>query len=761
MLHVRNGRLLTLSLCMMASLYASAPAALAIESDSASAVTMDQEAVMSDRPENYGNLVDQGVCGTGVTWEVYDSGLLIIDGAGKMDFHGSTDSPWAKKHGKSIRGIIIGEGITYICDFALSDMPNCELLLFTGPRTPGWQKYFGQYAMSGFNQDQRCKIFRAPGDESWNDEYAPWLPELFDINWATMRDVGICGENAFWIQNEDGTLEICGTGEVSQQVYPDDGSLAKAVVVRDGITAFGDVSFSEYSYENLKSFTFADSVVTLPNEMFSHNKVIEQIVFPKGITSIPQGFCRGCSRLTSVELPGGLTSVGAEAFRDCSKMADLELPDSVTSIAADAFKNCEQLAPSVLPDGLLEIGESAFHGCAAVDTLAIPDSVATIGRGAFSFPVKRFDFKGALPSFSAAFGDLEAVATHRPDDPSWDTADKFGFGKNVTWYTLGDDGNLVEDGYISSKETTVLEYGKFSTETQFKDWWFHAFKFTVEESGPVKLNFGLDFFPNCTHQSISISLMSCKGNDGQKIANWQYRDDERVWDDKTVNLEAGDYYLEVSYFTSHSGNFGSISVSYEYPNVFNDVHSSTPHNEHIQWLARKGISKGWENGNGTFSFRPYAIVARADMAAFLYRLAGEPAFDESSAPQFTDVDASTPHRRAILWLASTGISRGWDNGDGTFSFRPYANVARADMAAFLHRLAGEPEFDESSAIDFYDVDAATPHRKAILWLASSGVSKGWDEGGGAYSFRPYLEVARCDMAAFLHRMDENGLVNKG
>ena len=63
-------------------------------------------------------------------------------------------------------------------------------------------------------------------------------------------------------------------------------------------------------------------------------------------------------------------------------------------------------------------------------------------------------------------------------------------------------------------------------------------------------------------------------------------------------------------------------------------------------------------------------------------------------------------------------------------------------------------------MSFRDVPMSTPHRKAILWLASSGVSKGWDEGGGIYSFRPYLGVARADMAAFLHRMDEYGLVKR-
>jgi hypothetical protein len=39
-----------------------------------------------------------------------------------------------------------------------------------------------------------------------------------------------------------------------------------------------------------------------------------------------------------------------------------------------------------------------------------------------------------------------------------------------------------------------------------------------------------------------------------------------------------------------------------------------------------------------------------------------------------------------MWLAESGISEGWKHEDGTAEFRPYANVARADMAAFLHRM---------------------------------------------------------------------------
>ena len=189
---------------------------------------------------------------------------------------------------------------------------------------------------------------------------------------------------------------------------------------------------------------------------------------------------------------------------------------------------------------------------------------------------------------------------------------------------------------------------------------------------------------------------------------------------------------------------------------FSDVDKGTAHGADIAWLAANGISKGWDNGDGTFSFRPYETVKRCDMAAFLYRLAGSPKVDASKAIGFADVEADTPHRDAILWMAAEGISTGWGEG-ASREFRPYAEIARCDMAEFLYRMAGSPKADASKAIGFADVDAGTPHRDAVLWMAAEGISTGWGEGSSR-EFRPYAQVARCDMAAFLHRMDEKGLV---
>ena len=188
--------------------------------------------------------------------------------------------------------------------------------------------------------------------------------------------------------------------------------------------------------------------------------------------------------------------------------------------------------------------------------------------------------------------------------------------------------------------------------------------------------------------------------------------------------------------------------------TFSDVNQSTPHYEDILWLASAKISTGFPDG----TFRPYASIARCDMAAFLRRLAVSMGVEEAKSwnpsssdwAAFSDVSGSTPHAEDILWLASTKISTGFPDG----TFRPYASIARCDMAAFLQRLAvlaGRGQAGSSGAASFTDVSSATPHYAEVQWLASTKISTGFPDG----TFRPYASIARCDMAAFLYRL--NGL----
>ncbi len=147
----------------------------------------------------------------------------------------------------------------------------------------------------------------------------------------------------------------------------------------------------------------------------------------------------------------------------------------------------------------------------------------------------------------------------------------------------------------------------------------------------------------------------------------------------------------------------------------------------------------------------YAVIAgRGDYIGYVVV-----EFEIETFP-FTDITGATEHLAEILWLADSGITRGWDMGDGTFEFRPYNNVARADMAAFLCRMVNGKDFVyEPTYADteyFADVDWSTPHCREIWWLASKGISRGWTEEDGSHTFRPYSNVARCDMACFLMRI---------
>ena len=184
---------------------------------------------------------------------------------------------------------------------------------------------------------------------------------------------------------------------------------------------------------------------------------------------------------------------------------------------------------------------------------------------------------------------------------------------------------------------------------------------------------------------------------------------------------------------------------------FTDVNSGTGHYEDILWLADNKISTGYPDK----TFRPMEVVYRQDMAAFLYRLADSPDYEPTPQDEraFKDVSPSTPHYKEILWLASTGISKGYPDK----TFRPMEVVYRQDMAAFLNRLATYMKDEEAEgwqpdgASPFKDVDASTAHAREIFWLAAKKISTGYSDG----TFRGMVAVYRQDMAAFLHRLSKH------
>jgi len=171
---------------------------------------------------------------------------------------------------------------------------------------------------------------------------------------------------------------------------------------------------------------------------------------------------------------------------------------------------------------------------------------------------------------------------------------------------------------------------------------------------------------------------------------------------------------------------------------FPDVPSGSAFCPEIDWMVGAGITGGY--GDGTF--RPSAPITRQAMAAFLFRLAGEPDVAGYPPAAFNDVAADSPFGPAIRWLSGEGISGGYADG----GFHPTAPITRQAMAAFLWRLASAPS-GPAPAPGFSDVPPGSSFSEPIAWMADEGVTGGYADGG----FHPSAAVSRQAMAAFLER----------
>jgi len=149
------------------------------------------------------------------------------------------------------------------------------------------------------------------------------------------------------------------------------------------------------------------------------------------------------------------------------------------------------------------------------------------------------------------------------------------------------------------------------------------------------------------------------------------------------------------------------------------------------------------------TYQPGAAVSRQAMSAFMYRLAGSPTFPDPPAATFGDVSASNTSFTEIEWMASEGITTGTPASPKPL-YKPSAPVGRSAMSAFMYRLAGEPDFTPSQ-VTFGDVATTHPFYEPIEWMASEGITTG-TAASPKPLYKPASAVSRGAMSAFMQRL---------
>lgn len=134
-------------------------------------------------------------------------------------------------------------------------------------------------------------------------------------------------------------------------------------------------------------------------------------------------------------------------------------------------------------------------------------------------------------------------------------------------------------------------------------------------------------------------------------------------------------------------------------------------NEHFNYVI------GYPDG----TIRPDGNISRAEVAAIFFRLLTDNARDQYDSVEnsFTDVAANAWYTRAISTLANAGILLG-DNGG---SFRPDDYITRAEMAAVISRFDNLTELGKT----FNDIEGHWA-QKYIELAATNGWINGYEDG---------------------------------
>lgn len=245
---------------------------------------------------------------------------------------------------------------------------------------------------------------------------------------------GTCGGNVSWSFFENGTLNISGSGDMTNYDNYSDvpwyplRSEIKSVIIENGVTSIGKYAFYTTKLVNV---TIPSSVTTIDYGAFENCDKLLTVEILGNVTLGKRAFM-SCDNLNSVKIAGGVigdeafsecknlrtltlgnnvTSIGREAFYWCEYLTDLTVSDSVTLIEGGAFKRCEHLTNVKLSENLDEIGGEAFRYCSFLKKITIPSKVTTLAADIFKecSSLESVDFKCNISSVSCLFRDCKSL----------------------------------------------------------------------------------------------------------------------------------------------------------------------------------------------------------------------------------------------------------------------------------------------------------------------------------------------------------------
>ena len=337
---------------------------------------MKNNILYNSHEEEISNVVQSGKCGENVEFSLNKDGTLYIFGSGNMFNYNVWDSisPFTINKNE-IKQVVIEDGVKSIGVWAFALCS--EMTSITIPEC------LEDIRGRAFDDCDKLSVIKG-----FKDSYAEKFAEIMGLKFEVISKTDIpaelkktkiiykgeCGESITYSLDEDGTLNLCGSGETFNYEYSEKGrspfkglDKIKQVVIEDGITYIGKLLFNTCT--ELKSVSIPESVLVIGEGAFSNCTKLTDIKLPDSLTGINGFAFFYCTGLKSITLPNSLTSIHRGVFFNCTNLKDIKIPDSVKVIKSKAFSGCWELKSITIPKSVTKIESEAFEGCDSLSAI--------------------------------------------------------------------------------------------------------------------------------------------------------------------------------------------------------------------------------------------------------------------------------------------------------------------------------------------------------------------------------------------------------
>ena len=437
-----------------------------------------------EKLQNYGGILSwnraaiaEGICGEGVKWLFYPTGILYIYGNGKMsDYTSELDIPWSKYRLK-IKKVVIENGVSNVgahaferCSTKNVVLPNSireigenaftcyegdELTIPEGVKIIGYQAFLGSHLTKitipssvekmGNNAFQMCQLLKTAGpigggyniEYGWKDEIpggafygTAYLKELvisdsitsignlFNHDLCTIEKILVDKDNKNFSSDEFGVLFNKEKTELLKVPF---GLVNEIYSIPDSVTSIK--SYAVQCCYNLKKIIIPDSVMTIPYGAFMYCENVESVTIGKRCDFFDVSAFPALKEIRiSEDNPYYSCDVGRVLYNknrsEILKMlknyeGEYEVPDTVTTIAAYAFEDCDEISAINIPDSVTKIEYGAFRNCIGLNSVI---------------------FKGEAPIIQVGvFKGVTATVQYPQESSSWTDDMLQEYGGTITW----------------------------------------------------------------------------------------------------------------------------------------------------------------------------------------------------------------------------------------------------------------------------------------------------------------------------------------